>query len=280
MTKPKYNRRVTHSRPWAVRLNPEVIEYLCAPTKFGASRLAAYLDLLSTAAETTTPYKPLYGRTFDLHESQLVIAITDLAERWDWARETVRKFLDQMEQFHLLSKEQLDRCSLLTMTIEWLDAGYSPLITNPVPTFEMPQSLSDKMDEWLSGDIADAELLEAIAETKETFDCTEVNMLPHTITTLQYALIRQLVSRWASSKQSLPPVPDSYCTESLQELFQTTLSGNWGLWLRLLREYSPGISPENATSQFAKEPAFINDGREILDSVFDHLKVDFTRNGI
>ncbi len=88
----------------------------------------------------------MYGRTFNLEAGQLVISITDLANRWDWARETVRKFLDRLETFKILSKSPLDRCSILTMNIEWLDSGYESVISAPASYLEMPKLQSDKMD--------------------------------------------------------------------------------------------------------------------------------------
>lgn len=146
MTKTKYNRQTPHSRLWNVRLTPEILDYLAVPTKFGASRLSAYLYLLHNVAETKTPYKPAYGQTFNLETGQLVISITDLADRWNWARETVRKFFDQLEVFGLLSKTPLDRCSLVTMTMDWQDAAYAPAFIMPQVPFMMPEPLADKMD--------------------------------------------------------------------------------------------------------------------------------------
>ena len=35
MTKNKYDRQTSHSRPWCVRLTPEIMAYLSAPTKYG-----------------------------------------------------------------------------------------------------------------------------------------------------------------------------------------------------------------------------------------------------
>lgn len=84
MTKNIYNRQTSQSRPRAVRFTPEIIEYLCVPTKQGASRLLAYLLLVQSAVESTTPYTPLYGRTFDMEAGQLVLSITDMAKRWNW----------------------------------------------------------------------------------------------------------------------------------------------------------------------------------------------------
>ena len=273
-----YNRRSTHSRPWDVRLTPEVIEYLCVPTKSGASRLSAYLDLLSMAAETTTPFKPIYGRTFNLEEGQLVTGITDLADRWSWARETVRKFLDQMETSRLLTKQSLDRCSLITMSMEWLDAGYTSVLPDSFPDFQMPQDLSDKMDKWLRGDIADTDMAEAIEDAAHSFDGEDPGLLPHRIAALQYSLIRQLILRWASNKPELPLTPDGLCQDLLCRLFNVSLSGNWLQWLALLRQFSPGLKPETAKGKASTGSDSITEGRGILDSLFNHLRVDFTRN--
>lgn len=278
MTKTKNNRRTTHSRPWDVRLTPEVIEYLCVPTKSDTSRLSAYLDLLSMAAETTTPFKPVYGRTFDLTEGQLVTGITDLAERWSWARETVRKFLDQMEAFRLLAKQSLDRCSPITMTMEWLDAGYTSVLPDSFPDFQMPQGLSGKMDEWLRGDIADTDLAEAIEDAAHSFDGEDPGLLPHRIAALQYSLIRQLILRWSSNKPELPLTPDGLCQDLLCRLLNISLSGNWLQWLGLLRQFSPGLKPDTGKSKASAGADSITEGRVILDSLFNHLKVDFTRN--
>lgn len=278
MTKTKYDRQTSHSRPWCVRLTPEIMAYLSAPTKYGASRLSAYLDLLRSVAETTTPYKPLYGRTFNLETGQLVISITELADRWNWARETVRKFFDQMESFGLLSKSQLDRCSLVTMTMEWTDAGYTPAFMMPSVPFVVPDVLADKMDAWLDGDIADSEFVETIEEAIADFDNTDVNLSPNTISILLYSQIRQMVRKWQTSGADLPETPDTYSIECLGRIFTVCLSGNWSHWLPLLKGYSPGINPESGITAIAKKPSAIADARAVLDGLFIHLKVDFTSN--
>ena len=277
MTKPKFNRPVPHSRPWAVRLTPEILEYLMAPTKYGSSRLGAYVSLLQSTAETATSYKPMYGQTFDLEEGQLVISITDLADQWNWARETVRKFLDQLEAFKLLVKKNLDRCSLLTMTMEWLDAGYKSVIPDVFPDFQMPKSLSDKMDEWLSGDITDAEMAEASAEVASTFENTDAFVLSYQLDALLFSMIRQLVGRWSGNHVELPLLPDASTRELLGSLWNRCLSGNWLMWFSLLKEYSSGASPKPADPKHSKESAAMTDGRAILDSLFNHLKVGFAR---
>lgn len=280
MTKTKYNRQMPLSRIWNVRLSPEILDYLAAPTKFGASRLSAYLYLLHNVAETITPYKPMYGRTFNLETGQLVISITDLADKWNWARETVRKFFDQLESFGLLSKSQLDRCSLVTMTMEWTDAGYEPAFVMPQVPFRMPELLVGKMDEWLDGDITDSELVETIVETLESFDKEDNDAYSHKISSLQYSLIRQMVGKLHNLSAGLPERADSYSIECLGRIFNVCLSGNWSDWLRLLKGYSPGLDHESHAVRNSKEPASITDARYALDGFFNHLKADFIKDSL
>jgi len=280
MTKTKYNRQTPHSRIWNVRLTPEILDYLAAPTKFGASRLSAYLYLLHNVAETTTPYKPAYGQTFNLETGQLVISITDLADRWNWARETVRKFFDQLEVFGLLSKTPLDRCSLVTMTMDWQYAAYTTAFIMPQVPFKMPEPLADKMDEWLNGDIADSELVETIEETLESFDKEDYEPYSHRISSLQYSLIRQMIGKWYENQPELPETADSYSIECIGRIFSVCLSGNWIDWLRLLKGYSPGLGHESHAVSNSKEPTSITDARSALDGLFNHLKVDFIKNSL
>lgn len=277
MTKTKSNQQIPSLRVKAVKLTPDALEYLCGTTKNGASRLGAYFSLLQDAVETTTSFMPPYGQSFNMEAGQLVISITDLSKRWEWARETVRKFFDRLEALHLLTKEQLDRCSLITMKIEWLEVGYSSVLATPFPYFELPQYLHDQMDGWLNGDISDADLLESIGNTVETFDNTDVNVSSHQILTLQYALIRQLIKKWAVSYPYVSETPDESSYKHLSKLFNQVLSGNWVLWLKLLKELSPGVSEKVLALDDSKDAAFIANGREILDSLFHHMKVDFTQ---
>lgn len=280
MTKTKYNRQTHHSRLWNVRLTPEILDYLATPTKFGASRLTAYLYLLHNVAETKTPYKPAYGQTFNLETGQLVISITDLADRWNWARETVRKFFDQLEVFGLLSKTPLDRCSLVTMTMDWQDAAYAPAFIMPQVPFKMPKPLADKMDEWLDGGITDSEFVETIGETLESFDKEDDDAYSHKISSLQYLLIRQMIGKWHNHPAELPETADSYSNECLGRIFNVCLSGNWTDWLRLLKGYSPGLDHESHAVRNSKEPASITDARSDLDGLFIHLKVDFIKDSL
>lgn len=280
MTKNIYNRQTPQSRPRAVRLTPEIIEYLCVPTKQGASRLLAYLSLVQSAVESTTPYTPLYGRTFDMEAGQLVLSITDMAKRWNWARETVRKFLDRLGEFRLLSMEKLDHCTLVTMNIEWLDDGYSPVLDVPFLSFEMPHPLAGKMAGWLTGDIADDELLEEIGAVMENLEGADADVSSHLVAALQYSLIRQLIRQWAVTPEEIPVTPDKDCGEIVTEIFFSLLSGNWNLWLCILDSYRPGGSSGTGVADADMNQPLISDGRAMLDSLFNHLNVVFDRDTV
>lgn len=280
MTKTKYNRQTPHNWIWSVRLTPEILDYLAAPTKYGASRLSAYLYLLHNVAGTTTPYKPIYGRAFNLEPAQIVISITDLADRWNWARETVRKFFDHLEAFGLLSKSQLDRCSLVTMTMEWSDAGYESALIMPQIPFMIPEPLIGKMDEWLNGDITDAELVETIGETLDSFDKEDADSYSYRISSLQYSLIRQMIGKWYDHRVELSETADSYSIDCLGRIFNVCLSGNWSNWLRLIKSCSPGLDQESQAVRNSKEQSCITDARSALDGLFIHLKVDFIKDSL
>lgn len=280
MTKNKYNRQIQHSRTWQVHLTPEIMDYLSGPAKYGASRLSAYLYLLHNVAETATSYKPMFGQTINLETGQLVISITDLADRWNWARETVRKFFDQLEAFGLLSKFQLDRCSLITMSMDWSDAERTPAFIMPQIPHKVPESLSAKMDEWLNGDICDSELVETIEETLDSFDKADTADCSHKISSLQYSLIRQMIGKWYGYQSELPETADSYSIECLGRIFSVCLSGNWMDWLRLLKGYSPGLAHESMPVRAGKEPSSLSDARSVLDGLFIHLKVDFIKESL
>lgn len=280
MTKTKYNRQTPHSRLWNVRLTPEILDYLAAPTKFGASRLSAYLFLLHNVAETKTPYKPAYGQTFNLETGQLVISITDLADRWSWARETVRKFFDQLEVFGLLSKTPLDRCSLVTMSMDWSEAEHTPAFIMPQMPFKVPEPITGNMDEWLNGDICDSELVETIEETLNSFGKKDKAVCSHNISSIQYSLIRQMIGKWYENQPELPETADSYSIECIGRIFSVCLSDNWIDWLRLLKGYSPGLGHESHAVSNSKEPTSITDARSALDGLFNHLKVDFIKNSL
>lgn len=165
MIKNKKNHQIPHTEEWSVWLTPEMLNHLTEPTKFKASKLDAYLNLLEDAAVAKATYESADGQTNSPEAGQLIISITNLAKRWHWSRDTVRKFLDQLEGLGMLSKSRIERRTLVTMTVDCGDAKHSTAYgKTPVP-FKMPQHLAVKMDEWLSYIIDESELVNAIEDS-------------------------------------------------------------------------------------------------------------------
>lgn len=274
MIKNKKNHQIPHTKEWSVWLTPEMLNHLTEPTKFRASKLDAYLNLLDDAAVAKATYESVYGQTFSPEAGQFVISITNLAKRWHWSRDTVRKFLDQLEALGILSKTRIDRRTLI-MTVDCGDAKQSTAYgTTPVP-FKMPQQLFVTIDEWLSGIIDESELVDAIEETVASFDRTNEDTYADRVIALQYSLIRQLISRWYVDAPAIPEEVDHYSFGCLEHIFSVCLSGNWLEWLKFLANYCPGLNQGIYLADYSTTPTYVKDARYALYGLFIHLKVDF-----
>lgn len=275
MTITKYNHQIPHNGEWSVRLTPEMLKHLTEPTKFRASKLDAYLNLLEDTAMAKATYESAYGQTFSPEAGQLVISITNLAKRWHWSRDTVRKFLDQLEALGMLSKTRIDRRALINMTVDCGDAKQSSVPQKPKISFKMPQQLVVTIDEWLSGIIDESELVDAIEETVASFDRTNEDTYAEKVIALQYSLIRQLISRWYVNPPVLPEIADSYSVSCLEHIFSVCLSGNWVEWLKFLANYIPGLNQGYYLADYTTTSVSVKDARYSLYGLFIHLKVDF-----
>lgn len=275
MIKNTKNHQIPHTREWSVWLTPEMLNHLTEPTKFKASKLDAYLNLLEDAAVAKATYESADGQTCSPEAGQLVISITNLAKRWHWSRDTVRKFLNQLEALGMLSKARIDRRTLVTMTVDCGDAEHSTTYgTTPVP-FKMPPQLAVTIDEWLSGILDESELVDAIEDTVASFDRTNEDAYADRVMALQYSLIRQLISRWYVNPPAIPEVADLYSLGYLEHIFSVCLSGNWLEWLKFLVTYIPGLNRGFYLADYTTTPAYVKDARYALYGLFIHLKVDF-----
>lgn len=77
MIKNKKNHQIPHTGKWSVRLTTEMLNHLTELTKFKASKLDAYLNLLEDAAVAKATYESAYGQTSSPEAGQLVISITN-----------------------------------------------------------------------------------------------------------------------------------------------------------------------------------------------------------
>ncbi len=274
------NHQIPYTGTWRVRLTPEMLNHLAEPTTFRTSKLDAYLNLLHDAAVATAIYESAYGQTVNPDAGRLVISIANLAKRWGWSRETVRKFLDQLETLGMLSKAQVCGCTLVTMTTERDDAKHSTIPKKPQTTFDMAVLLCYKIDEWLCGIIDDSELAGIIEDAVSSFDRSNEDAYSKRITDFQYLLIRRLISKWYVNSPAIPNVADSYSLVCLEHIFSECLSGNWAMWFKLLRVY---CTDPNGRLEFvvnSTTPASMVDARYALDSLFNHLKVDFINDSL
>lgn len=280
MTKNKNNHQIPHTGTLRVRLTPEMLNHLAEPTTFRASKLDAYLNLLHDAAVATATYESAYGQTFNPEADQLVISITNLAKRWHWSRETVRKFLDQLETLGMLSKAQVSGRTHIAMTTERDDAKPSAIPNKPQTTFDMAMLLYYKIDEWLCGIIVDSELAGIIEDAVTSFDRSNEDAYSERITDFQYLLIRRLISKWCANPPVIPENADSYSRVCLEHIFSEYLSGNWAMWFKLLRVYCTDPNGRLELVENSTTPASMVDARYALDSLFNHLKVDFINNSL
>ena len=280
MNKNKNNHRIPHTGTLRVRLTPEMLNHLAEPTTFRASKLDAYLNLLQYAAVATATYESAYGQTVNPEAAQLVISITNLAKRWGWSRETVRKFLDQLETLGMLSKTQVSGRTLIIMTAERDDAKHSTIPKKPQTTFDMAVLLYYKIDEWLCGIIDDSELAGIIEDAVASFDRSNEDAYSERITDFQYLLIRRLISEWCTNPPAIHEVADSYSLVCLEHIFSECLSGNWAMWFKLLRVYCTDPIGKLELVENSTPPISIKDAMYALYGLFIHLKVDFINDSL
>ncbi len=280
MNKNKNNHRIPHTGTLRVRLTPEMLNHLAEPTTFRASKLDAYLNLLHDAAVATAIYESAYGQTVNPEAGQLVISITNLAKRWHWSLETVRKFIDQLETLGMLSKTQASGRTLITMTAERDDAKHSTIPKKPQTTFDMAVLVYYKIDEWLCGIIDDSDLARIIKDAVASFDRSNEDAYSERITDFQYLLIRRMISEWCTNPPAIPENADSYSQVCLDHIFSECLSGNWTMWFKLLRAYCTDPNGKLELVENSTTPASIIDARYALDSLFNHLKVDFINDSL
>lgn len=276
----KNNHRIPHTGTLLVRITPEMLNHLAEPTTFRTSKLDAYLNLLHDAAVATATYESAYGQTVNPDAGQLIISITNLAKRWGWSRGTVRKFIDQLEAVGMLSKTQVSGRTLITMTIERDNAKHSTIPKKLQTTFDMAVLLYYKIDEWLCGIIDDSELAGIIEDAVASFDHSNENAYSERITDFQYLLIRRVISEWCANPPAIPEVADSYSLVCLEHIFSECLSGNWAMWFKLLRVYCTDPNGRRELVENSTIPASIVDARYALDSLFNHLKVDFINDSL
>lgn len=240
MTKPtskttKGQPRVGIREPWAIELSEPAVDFLRVPTQKGFNRLDAYCYLLNNCVMEPTEFKLPFGSTISLNVGELVVSITDLAEKWDWARETVRKFLDRLESLGMLVKRQLDRCSVISLRIVYVDPSKQELIN----AMELHPKLAEYIDKWLKGDIDDAEIASLFAHYFD-FDMADSfhnkAQLEHFTKTVTIVLWIKRVAEHVSGDTIIYPVNLwQSMTRMVTEIYAQHVMDDWGRWVKIIR---------------------------------------------
>ncbi len=106
-----------------LEITNEVLEYLRPTPTDPYTRLEAYFDLLQRAINYQARVTRI-GRVFNLTPGEFVITITELADQWQWARRTVRKFIDRLCALGQLAVTNYLKCTqvdVISLRFRWAD---------------------------------------------------------------------------------------------------------------------------------------------------------------
>jgi len=140
--------------PVPILADREVFEYLKEKGDERKTRTEAYCDLLDKSlAGFVSPF--LRKKDYVLQPNQCHLTVSDLASEWHWHRATVRSFLGAMEAFGLLTRIQLSKSVVITMTVQ------SGQAVQPCNVQEQPGfagQLHEVLYDWIIGKTTAAEV--------------------------------------------------------------------------------------------------------------------------
>ena len=139
--------------PVSILADREVFEYLKEKGDERKTRTEAYCDLLDKSlAGFVSPF--LRKKDYVLQPNQCYLTVSDLASEWHWHRATVRSFLSAMEAFGLLTRIQLPKSVVITMTVQSGQAA-QPRDAQEQPDFA--GQLREVLSDWVIGKTTAAE---------------------------------------------------------------------------------------------------------------------------
>lgn len=140
--------------PVPILADREVFEYLKEKGDERKTRTEAYCDLLDKSlAGFVSPF--LRKKDYVLQPNQCHLTVSDLASEWHWHRATVRSFLSAMEAFGLLTRIQLPKSVVITMTVQSGQAA-QPRNAQEQPAFA--GQLHEVLYDWVIGKTTAAEV--------------------------------------------------------------------------------------------------------------------------
>lgn len=89
-----------------------------------------------------------------LQPNQCHLTVSDLASEWHWHRATVRSFLSAMEAFGLLTRIQLPKSVVITMTVQ---SGQAAQPRNAQEQPDFTGQLREVLSDWVIGKTTAAE---------------------------------------------------------------------------------------------------------------------------
>lgn len=253
---------------WSVNLDEDMIRFLRQPTMKGASRLDAYFYLLKSCLDTPTTTKPVFEDEIKLEPYQILVVITDLAEKWNWFRETVRKFLDRLERFGLLRKRQLDRCSVLTMTETCIDKELNELLR----TMTLRPELSEYIGKWERGEVDNDDL-------EERFDNLFFNVYAnekYDSPVIACGLTAQTIILWAKRivvneighDFDISPVAYHYLMPMVKCVFFDMQNRSWSSWCNFVRLLEAGAHTYHSTNpKMSGDDILLHMSQTITDAI-------------
>jgi len=99
----------TDKAQFSVRMSTELVAFLGKVLPHRTSRIEAYTDLLNEQIKLIR---------IDFNGGSLVpflVTITDLAERWDWSRPTVIRYLDSLSRIGAVKVKRCQDGTLITV---------------------------------------------------------------------------------------------------------------------------------------------------------------------
>ena len=133
--------------PVSILADREVFEYLKEKGDERKTRTEAYCDLLDKSlAGFVSPF--LRKKAYVLQPNQCHLTVSDLASEWHWHRATVRSFLSAMEAFGLLTRIQLPKSVVITMTVQ---SGQAAQPRNAQEQPDFARQLREVLSDWVIG---------------------------------------------------------------------------------------------------------------------------------
>lgn len=171
--------------PVSILADREVFEYLKEKGDERKTRTEAYCDLLDKSlAGFVSPF--LRKKAYVLQPNQCHLTVSDLASEWHWHRATVRSFLSAMEAFGLLTRIQLPKSVVITMTVQ---SGQAAQPRNAQEQPDFARQLREVLSDWVIGKTTAAETgvicgqLVSLAKTEIADRDTGLCLDTHSITT-------------------------------------------------------------------------------------------------